>query len=188
MWNNFSCEKSHFQVIYLTQPPFFLRLSQSCKDEYFMIILGYFFLVLHKNICCGYSLEEPCQGASNEYQQLLDMPCRGAFNEYPQYIFLRKIQNCPQILSLTTPQLSLNRWMLNWYPQCFCLVPSPYLITTETDTIPEWANMWSFWYIHRWKFIGAQVYTRVRVTLKASYTGRSTTAIWEYLRARIGPS
>ena len=28
-----------------------------------------FFLFLHKNICCGYSLEVPRQGASNEYPQ-----------------------------------------------------------------------------------------------------------------------
>ena len=34
-----------------------------------MIILGYFFIFLHKNICCGYSLEAPLWGASNEYPQ-----------------------------------------------------------------------------------------------------------------------
>ena len=34
-----------------------------------MIIIGQFFLFLHKNICCGYSLEVPHQGASNEYPQ-----------------------------------------------------------------------------------------------------------------------
>ena len=28
-----------------------------------------FFLFLHKNICCLYSLEAPCQGTSNEYKQ-----------------------------------------------------------------------------------------------------------------------
>ena len=28
-----------------------------------------FFLLLHKNICCGYSLEAPQWGVSNEYQQ-----------------------------------------------------------------------------------------------------------------------
>ena len=33
----------------------------------------YFFLFLHKNICCGYSLEVPWQGT---------------FNEYPQHMFL----------------------------------------------------------------------------------------------------
>ena len=39
------------------------------KEEYLMIILGYFFLFLHKNICCRYSLEVPHQGASNENPQ-----------------------------------------------------------------------------------------------------------------------
>ena len=38
-----------------------------------MIMLGYFFLFLHKNICCGYSLEAAHQGASNEYQQPMFM-------------------------------------------------------------------------------------------------------------------
>ena len=27
-------------------------------------------LVLHGNICCGYSLEAPCYGASNEYHNI----------------------------------------------------------------------------------------------------------------------
>ena len=30
-----------------------------------------FFLILHINKCCGYSLEVPCQGISNEYPQNL---------------------------------------------------------------------------------------------------------------------
>ena len=34
-----------------------------------MIILGSFSPVLHKNICCGYSLEAPHRGSSNEYPQ-----------------------------------------------------------------------------------------------------------------------
>ena len=34
-----------------------------------MIILGYFFLFLHKNLYCGYSLEVPQQGTSIEYPQ-----------------------------------------------------------------------------------------------------------------------
>ena len=29
------------------------------------------FLFLHENICCGYSLEAPCRGASNEYPQYM---------------------------------------------------------------------------------------------------------------------
>ena len=32
------------------------------KEEYLMIIMGKFSPVLHKNICCGYSFEVPCQG------------------------------------------------------------------------------------------------------------------------------
>ena len=32
-------------------------------------IRSIFFLFLHKNICCGYSLEAPRRGASNEYPQ-----------------------------------------------------------------------------------------------------------------------
>ena len=31
--------------------------------------LGYFFLYRHEKICCGYSLEAPQRGASNEYPQ-----------------------------------------------------------------------------------------------------------------------
>ena len=34
-----------------------------------------FFLFIDKNICCGYSLEAPRQGASNEH---------------PQYVFVKK--------------------------------------------------------------------------------------------------
>ena len=32
-----------------------------------MITEGYFLSVLHKNVICGYSLESPQQGDSNEY-------------------------------------------------------------------------------------------------------------------------
>ena len=34
-----------------------------------MIILGYFSQCLHKIICCWYSLEALCRGASYEYTQ-----------------------------------------------------------------------------------------------------------------------
>ena len=30
---------------------------------------GYFSIILHENISCGYSLESPRQGDSNEYPQ-----------------------------------------------------------------------------------------------------------------------
>ena len=38
-------------------------------EEFLVIILGYFFLCLQKNICCGYSSDAPRRGASNEYPQ-----------------------------------------------------------------------------------------------------------------------
>ena len=34
-----------------------------------MIIKGYFYLFLHKNVCCVCSLESPCQGDSNDLTQ-----------------------------------------------------------------------------------------------------------------------
>ena len=51
-----------------------------------MIIMGSFSPVLHTNICCGYSLEAPRRGASNEY---------------PQHMFLlRNKKNYPIIIPL----------------------------------------------------------------------------------------
>ena len=51
-----------------------------------MIIKQWLCLILHKNICCGYSLESPRQGDSNEY---------------PQHMFLwRTDKNYPSIIIL----------------------------------------------------------------------------------------
>ena len=50
-----------------------------------MVIQGYFLLFLHENVYCGYSLEAPQRGASNEY---------------PQHIFLwRTGENYPRIIT-----------------------------------------------------------------------------------------
>ena len=45
------------------------------------VICSYFSI---KYICCGCSLEEPHQGASNEYSQHIFLLHRGASNEYLQ--------------------------------------------------------------------------------------------------------
>ena len=42
---------------------------RSRQDTFFNQKLLIFFLCLHENICCGYSLEAPHRGASNEYPQ-----------------------------------------------------------------------------------------------------------------------
>ena len=55
------------------------------KEEHFMIILGYFFLILHKYIHCGYSLEVPRWGTSNEYP-------------HPTFIWRNK-KNYPRIIA-----------------------------------------------------------------------------------------
>ena len=53
-----------------------------------MITEGKFSSILHKNICCGYSLESP--------RRALESPRRGDSNEYPQHVFLwRNKQNYP---------------------------------------------------------------------------------------------
>ena len=39
------------------------------KGVFFIRKMLISFLFLDKNICCGYSLEAPCRGASNEYPQ-----------------------------------------------------------------------------------------------------------------------
>ena len=46
-----------------------MEFTRLAHVEYLVIIQGYCFLFLHKNIWCGYSLEAPHQGTSNEYPQ-----------------------------------------------------------------------------------------------------------------------
>ena len=60
----------HIQMKPIKWKGIFEQFWQSCtllqiRDGIHII----FFLFLHKNICCGYSLEAPCWGASNEYPQ-----------------------------------------------------------------------------------------------------------------------
>ena len=46
-----------------------VHLHSSMGGAFFSSIKIYFFLLLHKNICCGYSLEASRRDASNEYPQ-----------------------------------------------------------------------------------------------------------------------
>ena len=61
-----------------------------------------FFLFLHENICCGYSLEVPQWGTSNEYPQHI-FSWRNKKNIY-QIPFL--IQSCGA--SLSVPQIDIS--------------------------------------------------------------------------------
>ena len=50
---------------------FFYVSILEVRNFFFNPKLLIFFLFLHDNICCGNSLEAPCQGASNEYPQYM---------------------------------------------------------------------------------------------------------------------
>ena len=54
----------------------------------FQIKNSYIFPISAQNIDCGYSLEPPRRGGSNEYPQ--SMFWRGGSNEYPQSMFLSR--------------------------------------------------------------------------------------------------
>ena len=90
-----------------------------------MVIVSYFFLFLHKKVCCGYSLEAPCQGASNEFQQ---------------HVFLwRTGENYPKII---TKILFLNNssvWVIvNLIPgkiSHFFFCPCPYHLAWVMFTV-----------------------------------------------------
>ena len=53
----------------------------------FRIKNSYIFHISAQNIDCGYSLEPPRRGGSNEYPQSM---WRGGSNEYPQSMFLSR--------------------------------------------------------------------------------------------------
>ena len=91
-----------------------------------------FFLFLHKNICCGYSLEAPRWGASNEYHNI-------CFHPEIKHMFLwRNKKNIYLIFLLSR---SMNRQENNAYPDqasqntlisstLFATHPSKFLNTT----------------------------------------------------------
>ena len=57
------CPKVRFLILWLVlcnvseKHESYCIIREIVKEEYLVIILGYFFLFLHENICCGYSLE-----------------------------------------------------------------------------------------------------------------------------------
>ena len=74
-------------------------LAHAIYRDFFSVVKNEnldFFLFLLQNIDCGYSLEPPHRGGSNEYPQSmfcgysLEPPHRGGSNEYPQSMFWSK--------------------------------------------------------------------------------------------------
>ena len=108
--NNLSSD-AFFQRLLNNQTVPYLSNTRGIKEEYLVIILGQFFLFLHKNLIIymlWYSLEVPHWGTSNEY---------------PQHMFLWRIrENYPIIItkytSLTVP---LNNICLLLFSNFFLL-------------------------------------------------------------------
>ena len=47
----------------------YTAIFHGCKNDNFQMIFFYIFLIFAQNIDCGYTLEPPQQGGSNEYPQ-----------------------------------------------------------------------------------------------------------------------
>ena len=80
---SFTSQKHTYKILTPLNPLLYLKTG---------VYKGYtlFFLYLLKNIYCGYSLEPPHRGRSNEYPQSmysLEPPHRDS-NEYPQSMFV----------------------------------------------------------------------------------------------------
>ena len=106
-------------------------LFSSEKCAFFLRKMLISFLILNKNICCGYSLEAPWRGASNELYSL-EAPQRGASNEYLQHMYLsRNKKNImwipPLICSYALGHINPSRASLNCSRQhfeiCFLIFP-----------------------------------------------------------------
>ena len=89
------------------------------------------FLFLHENICCGYSLEAPHRGASNEYPQhmflwrnkkkIMWIPpliCSYGPNIYGKYVSIKSTKplqtdftECPVTYSRTCDDVNWSRWV-----------------------------------------------------------------------------
>ena len=84
------------------------------KELFFVRKMLIPFLFLNKNICCGYSLEVPCWGASTEYHNICFR--RGASNKYPQCMFSSRNKKnsmwiSPLICSYVANKLSFHQPM-----------------------------------------------------------------------------
>ena len=56
-------------VHYENTPMQYTAIFQDCKNYKFQMKKCYFFLIFAQNIVCGYTLEPPHWGGSNEYPQ-----------------------------------------------------------------------------------------------------------------------
>ena len=75
-----------FKAVYLGHCRFLVNKSEKKIDKIVNTKVLMFFLFLHENICCGYSLEVPHRGTSNEYpQHSFHGEIRKILSGYPSY-------------------------------------------------------------------------------------------------------
>ena len=93
---NFDPLKPHFYIVKLGfTGVYIIFLISAQKHRLWVLVRTAFFLFLLQNIDCGYSLEPPHRGGSNEYPQSMFLSKnkknrRGGSNEYPQSMFLSR--------------------------------------------------------------------------------------------------
>ena len=63
----------------------YTAIFNGCKNDNFQMKFFDIFLIFAQNKDCGYTLEPPQRGGSNE-----EPPQRGGSNEYPQFMFWSK--------------------------------------------------------------------------------------------------
>ena len=72
-----------------------------CILSWLQIRLGIhilFLLFFHKNLCCGFSLEVPCWGASKDYPQHMWIPFFSSFNWINYFIWSGSVKTFQVIL------------------------------------------------------------------------------------------
>ena len=96
-WNFTGCEMPHFMVVsiphinLLNLSSYILKIS-SPENENFQIKNSDIFLISAQNIDCGYSLELPRWGSSNEYPQSMFLSRNKKNNVYsckPQFYYIK---------------------------------------------------------------------------------------------------
>ena len=72
LWSDYMDAQADLRWAHMPEGMFFIKLQHFIwipPGIFFSPKVLIFFLFVHRNICCGYSLEAPCRGASNEYPQ-----------------------------------------------------------------------------------------------------------------------
>ena len=92
-----------------------------------MIIKGFFSTDLHKNVCCGYSLESPWRGDSNDYPCFYGEIWKSSLIiiKYPPYLFFTIVHNLENKYYRETGKVGIWRKYKDYFPD----------LSTETSVV-----------------------------------------------------